>query len=130
MNTARKGLGSGLLWIIFSPLALLMALIAKGGSDTDYYMGVAVCGTWSACGVVSGIGRIAGRRWAMLVQMILCWIAFAVYSVAGVVMLFYARRGPSSIVIVGMGTLLTGTPFLFCARRRHRELQSGLEVTP
>src|SRR5262245_66132892 len=92
MNTARKGLGSGLLWIIFSPLALLMALIAKGGSDTDYYVGVAACGTWSACGVISDIGTIAGAPWANRVQTILCWIAFTICSIPAAIVLCYAFK--------------------------------------
>jgi hypothetical protein len=125
----RKRLVSGVLWIVFSPLVLLMGLIAKTHTLTDYYAGVGVCGTWAVCGVISGFGRLAGRRWATLVQMTLCWITVAVYAVVGVVILFYARKGPSSIVTVGIGTLLTAIPFLFCARRRHRELREVHDPT-
>jgi hypothetical protein len=45
MTTNLKAVRSGLLWIVFSPLALLMALISTVKSDVAYNVQVAVCGT-------------------------------------------------------------------------------------
>src|SRR5262245_13879652 len=129
-NRMRKRLVSGLLWIVFSPLVLLMAPIAKGGSETDYYVGVAVCGTWSACGVMSGVGTIAGTRWAMRVQTILCWIAFIAFClIPAALLLFYAfNTGIGYFVGVAVPMLLTGTLLLIRARRRQRELRADSKL--
>ena len=59
-------------------------------SDVTYNVQIAVCGTWSVLGVVSGVGKIARASSAARLQMILCWIAFAAFAVPGVVMLAYA----------------------------------------
>ena len=123
MSPRRQRLASGVLWIVFSPVALLMALIAKGGSETDYHAGVAVCGTWSVCGVISGVGTLVGMHWAVRLQMLLCWVAFAIFSASGIFIMFVGLRTSAAFIPVGVGTLLTGTPFLFWARRRQRELQ-------
>ena len=118
-----------LVFVVFSPLVVLMALIAKTPTLTEYYAGVGVCGTWSVCGVISGFGRIAGARWALRSQMLLCWFTVAAYSVVGAAMLFYGfTLGPISFGLMGaVGAILTATPFLFCARRRQRELRESLD---
>lgn len=116
-----------------------MALVSTVRSDVTYHVQIAVCGTWSALGVLSGIGRIAGGSWAVRLQVILCWVAFAVYAVAGIAMLVYAiglagGYRPSTAtreftladfaLVVGLaaGVFATGVPFLVYARRRQREL--------
>jgi hypothetical protein len=120
VNTTPKRLGSGLLWIIVSPFALLMALIAKGGSETEYHIVVVACGTWSACGVVSGVGTIVGSRWAIPVQTTLCWIAFALLClIPAAILLFNALKvGMGYFALVALAMLLTVTPLLVRARRR------------
>jgi len=120
-----KSARSGVLWILFSPLAVLMAMISTVKSDTVYHLQIAVCGTWSACGVISGIGRIARVSWAVRLQIILCWIAFSAYAVPGVIMFFYAIRRPSGYVFVPIAVMVfvSGIPFLIYARRRQRELR-------
>ena len=52
MGDKSKQTVSGVMWIVFGPLALLMALIAKTATLSEYYVGVGLCGTWSICGVV------------------------------------------------------------------------------
>ena len=119
MSSRRQGLVSGVLWIVFSPVALLMALIAKGGSETDYYAGVAVCGTWSACGVVSGIGTIAGARWARRVQTILCWIALATCSIPAAILLFFAyETGIGYFAVIALAMSVAVAPIVVGAWRR------------
>jgi hypothetical protein len=130
---------SGLLWIVFSPLALMMALISTVKSDVTYDVQVAACGTWSALGIVSGIGKMAGASWAVRLQMILCWVAFAAFAVPGVVMILFAVLGAvgyyplktaarftltDSAFLLGIGAVVfvTGVPFLIYARGRQREL--------
>jgi hypothetical protein len=126
-----KSLRSGLLWTVFSPLALLMALISTVKSDIDYNVQIAVCGTWSAFGVISGVGRIVGASWAMRVQIILCWIAFAAFAVPGVVMVTYVVRDPDSYFLFPIPAMVvaTGIPFLIYARRRQRELSEQRSTT-
>lgn len=129
MSKRSKELISGVLWIVFSPLALLMGLIAKTPTLTEYYVGVGLTGAWSISGVISGFGRIAGTRWALRVQMVLCWIAVALYSVSGIAMVFFIVKTRSSFgVSVAVGTLLTATPFLFCARRCQRQLRQASDI--
>ena len=121
MNTSSDQSVSGFLWIVFSPLALLMALIAKGGSQTDYYVGVAACGMWSACGVISGIGAIAGARWASRVQTILCWIAFAFCSIPVAILLFHAyKTGFGYFAAIALAMLVAVMPIVVGARRRRQ----------
>jgi hypothetical protein len=124
-----KPLRSGLLWIVFSPLALLMALISTVKSDITYNVQIALFGTWSACGVISGIGRIAGASWAVRLQIILSWIAFAAFAVPGIVMLVYTLRSPAGyfgyLFAIAVMVVLTGIPFLIYARRRQRELRES-----
>jgi hypothetical protein len=121
-----KPLRSGLLWIVFSPLALLMALLSTVKSDITYNVQIALFGTWSACGVISGFGRIAGASWAVRLQIILSWIAFAAFAVPGIVMLFYTLRSPAGYLFaIAVMVFLTGIPFLVYARRRQRELRES-----
>jgi len=129
MNTMRKRLVSGLLWIVFSPLVLLMGLIAKTHTLTEYYVGVGLCGTWSICGVISGIGAIVGARWAMRVQTILCWIACIVFClIPAAMLLFYAfKTGIGYFVGVAVPMLLT-VALLVVRGRRQRESQRELET--
>jgi len=121
VNTSSDQSVSGLLWIVFSPLALLMALIAEGGSQTDYYAGVAACGTWSACGVISGIGAIAGARWAKRVQTVLCWIAFAFCSIPAAILLFFAYKTRIGYVaVIALAMLVAAMPIVVGAWRRRQ----------
>ena len=125
-----KLLRSGVLWIVFSPLALLMALISTVRSDVVYNVQLALFGTWSACGVISGIGRIAGATWAVRLQIVLSWIAFAAFAVPGIVMLVYAFRGLAGYLFaIAVMVFLTGSPFLIYARRRRRELMEQRSTT-
>ena len=107
-----------------------MAAISTVSSDIVYNVQLIVFGAWAACGVISGIGRIVGTSWAVRLQIILCWIAFAAFAVPGVVIIFYIARGPAgnfvALFAVAAGVLLTGIPFLIYARRRQRELRDGV----
>jgi hypothetical protein len=127
-----KSLRSGLLWIVFSPLALLMAVISTAKSDTTYNIQIAVCGTWSAFGVISGIGRIAGAFWAVRIQITLSWIAFLAFAVPGIVMIVYAVRNPDSYLLsfVAVMVFSTGAPFLVYAIHRQRELREQQSTGP
>lgn len=86
MAINRKRLGSGLAWIVFSPLALLMAMMSTVRSDTTYTIQLVAFGCWTVCGIIAGIGRIVGARWAVRLQAILCWIAFAVFAGPGLIL--------------------------------------------
>ena len=131
MAIKLKCLRSGLLWTVFSPMALLLALISTVNSDITYKVQIAVCGTWSAFGVIYGIGRIAGASWAVRVQIILCWIAFAGFAVPGVVTVAYVVRDPDSYFLFPIPAMVvaTGIPFLIYARRRQRELREQRSMT-
>lgn len=131
MAIKLKSLRSGLLWTVFSPVALLMALISTVESDITYNVQIAICGTWTAFGVISGVGRIAGASWAVRVQIILCWIAFAAFAVPGVVMIAYVVRDRDSYFLFPIPAMVvsTGIPFLIYARRRQRELREQLSTT-
>jgi hypothetical protein len=119
-------LRSGVGWIVFSPVALLMALISTVESDVVYNIQLAAFGTWSACGIVSGVGRLTGARWAVRLQVGLCWVAFAAFAVPGVVMMAYVFRDPAGwLFATAAGVCLTGIPFLIYALRRQRELRTN-----
>jgi hypothetical protein len=121
----RKELISGALWIVFSPLVLLMGLIAKAPTLTEYYVGVGLCGTWSVCGVVSGFGRIASRRWAIGVQTILCWIAFIAFCLIPAVMLLFIayKTEIGYFVVITLAMLLALTLIVVGSwRRRQRQI--------
>jgi len=121
----RKELLSGVLWIVFSPLVLLMALIAKTPTLTEYYVGVGLCGAWSICGFVSGFGRIARRRWAIGVQTILCGIAFIAFClIPAAMLLFYAfKTGIGYFVVITLAMLLALTLIVVGSwRRRQRQI--------
>ena len=106
-----------------------MAAISTVRSDMGYDIQITLFGAWSALGVVSGMGNIAGALWAVRLQVILCWIAFAAFAVAGVVMIFYALQRSGSVAVallaIAAGVFLTGIPFLIYARRRQTELRDA-----
>ena len=49
-------------------------------SDLEYGIQVTLFGTWSVLGVISGIGTIAGARWAASVQRVLVWTFGALFA--------------------------------------------------
>ena len=61
-------------------------------SNLEYEIQVVVFGTWSAAGIISGIGTIAGAWWAVRVQTVLVWIVYAALAVFGVAIVFYGVR--------------------------------------
>jgi len=125
MNDRKRAIMSGVFWIVFSPIALLMAMISTVESLTVYYIQVVLMGGWTACGVVAGIGRITGVSWARRLQMVLSLIAFAYFSVCGILMLGYLfvaifnqKIGEwSTFLVVSVGVIITGVPFFYLARR-------------
>jgi hypothetical protein len=125
MRINWRSLRSGLAWIVFSPLAFLMAAMADATSDIAYDIQLVICGTWSVCGIVSGIGRIAGASWAVRLQSILCWVAFAAFAVPGVALLGYSIKNSAGLdgLALAVGVFSTGMPFLIYARRLQRELR-------
>ena len=117
-----KRLGSGLAWIVLSPLALLMAMISTVRSDTTYKVQLVAFGCWTVCGIVAGMGRIVGARWAVRLQAILCWIAFVVFAGPGLILTAYSLVSAveSFVLVISVLTFLTGIPFLLYARRLQR----------
>jgi hypothetical protein len=125
-----KAFRSGVGWIVFSPVALLMALISTVESDVVYNIQLAAFGTWSACGIVSGVGRLLGASWAVRLQIVLCWLVFAAFALPGVVLIAYAFRDPADwLFAMAAGVCLTGVPFLIYAVRRQRELRTSGRVS-
>jgi hypothetical protein len=143
MSRQTSGWMSGLAWVLLSPLALLMALIATPSpaveSLTGYYVDVAVFGAWAACGVVAGIARMASVPWAGRLQAILLWIAGAYYCASAVLIAILLLFKPETeawgfLLSIAVGVFLTGVPFLYFARRRKmckdRELPRQDEKPP
>lgn len=89
MNSRWTAVAAGLAWIALSPLLLLMALISKHGSLTEYYVMLIAFGGWSVAGVIAGIGTIASARWAPRLIAILSWLAAVFFGGAGLLMLGY-----------------------------------------
>ena len=89
MSNRTQTVLRGLAWIILSPLAVLMALIAKTESLPWYYAHVVLFGAWSALGVVLGLATIASAPWASPLQRVLRWIAFGYFTVAFALMVLY-----------------------------------------
>ena len=118
-----KRLGSGIAWVVFSPLALLMAMMSTVRSETTYRVQLVAFGCWTVCGIIAGMGRIVGARWAVRLQAILCWVAFAVFAGPGLILMAYSLVSAveSFVLVISVLTFLTGIPFLFYARRLQRE---------
>jgi hypothetical protein len=89
MNSRWTAVAAGLAWIALSPLLLLMALISKHGSLTEYYVMLIAFGGWSVAGVIAGIGTIVSARWAARLIAILSWLAAVFFGGAGLLMLGY-----------------------------------------
>ena len=88
-----KSLRSGLTWIVFSPFMFFFGAMAdRTSSDLAYEIQVLLSGAWSAFGVISGIGTIAGAAWAQHVQSVLQWIFIAVCSVLLMAVVFHSIR--------------------------------------
>jgi len=70
------------------------------------------------------MGRIVGARWAVRLQAILCWVAFAVFAGPGLTLMAYSLVSAveSFVLVISVLTFLTGIPFLFYARRLQREV--------
>lgn len=117
-----KPLRSDLLWVVFNPLMFLMGAMADStSSNIEYDIQLVICGTWSAFGVISGIGTIAGAFWAMRLQVILRWIVFAAFAVFGVALVFSTVRIAAGFLFaIAAVALLTGMPLLFYVIRRQR----------
>jgi hypothetical protein len=72
-----------------SPLALLMALIAKPRSLTEYFVYLIAFGGWSVAGVIAGVGTLASAGWASRLKVILSWLAAVYFAGAGLLLLGY-----------------------------------------
>jgi hypothetical protein len=133
MNNRAISIKSGLAWIVFSPIALLMALISSVESLNVYYVQIVCFGVWSALGVVSGIARIAGAPWTSRLQAILSWIGFIFFSGAGLVMMLYSivalfERGIEAgalALLISIMVVLIGLPFFLMARKHSSNAQGS-----
>ena len=88
-----KSLQSGLTWVVFSPFMFFFGVMAdRTSSDLEYEIQVLLSGAWSALGVISGIGTIAGAAWAQVRPERPSWIFIAVCSVLLMAVVFYSIR--------------------------------------
>lgn len=125
MSDRKRAIMSGVFWIVFSPIALLMALISTVESPTVYYIQIVLMGGWTACGFIAGIGRITGASWARRLQMLLSLVGFAYFLVSGVMLMGYLLMAIfnhkigkwSTYLMISVGIIFTGVPFYYLARR-------------
>lgn len=89
VNARTSAILTGLGWMLFSPITLLMALISSVESQTIYFVQVAAFGLWAVFGVVSGIGTVTGAPWAGRIQKVLKWAAFAYFTGCGLLLAGY-----------------------------------------
>jgi hypothetical protein len=129
MNFRARSITQGLIWVVFSPIAVLMALISTVESITTYYIQVAAFGLWSCLGVLSGFATMGSAAWARRIQTILLWIAVAYFGLCGILMFGYllsallnqGAAAPAQAWAIALGVLLTGAPFLYFAKKRSVE---------
>jgi len=113
----------GALWIILGPIGVLQALISTVKSDTNYHIQLWVFVLTGILSVISGVGMIFLKRWALQTLRALSWLTFAYYGGAGALItglsltkLPELSLGMIAILLfVGLGVIATGIPFLLMA---------------
>ena len=133
MTTRASSIVSGLAWIVFSPIVLLMAPISTVDSDITYYVQVALFGVWSTCGVATGIGRLTNATWANRLQIVLAWIGLTYFAVCLVLIGLYLiadmfeaknERDWNWAFFVAVGVCMIAVPFYFLARKGMQSISS------
>jgi hypothetical protein len=126
MTTRLRTIAAGVAWIMLSPFAVLMVLMANEKSLPVFYAHLLGWGIWSAGGVVAGVGTLASARWAGRFKAILSWAAFGYFATGAVLLIGYvvvfARQKPGLLIglPVAAMVLATSLPFLMLAKRQSR----------
>ena len=123
MDQKSKQKKYGWIWIIISPILLLMAAISTVESITTYYIQFVIISIIAIIGFVSGIATLFKYNWAYVALRYLSWISFVYYSGSGLVMFAYSvpllikgNFGAAAMVFsISFGVLLTGLPFYYMA---------------
>jgi hypothetical protein len=119
-----KVAASALAWILLSPFAVLFVLMANEQSPVVFYTHLIGFGAWTIAGVIAGIGTIASWRWTRTLKALLAWIAFAYFSIAAILMLWFVRARMAGMLVAVM-VFGTGLPFLVIALRQRIEPATG-----
>ena len=113
----------GALWIILGPIGVLQALISTVKSDAAYHVQLGVFVLTGMGSVISGIGLIILKQWALQTLRALSWLTFAYYAGSGILisglsltkLTEFSLDNIAVLLFVGLGTLAAGIPFLLLA---------------
>ena len=113
----------GALWIILGPIEVLQALISTVKSDTDYYIQLGVFVLTGVLSVISGVGLLFLKQWALQTLRALSWLTFAYYAgsgalITGISLIKLPELSLSKtavLLFVGLMVIATGIPFLLMA---------------
>jgi hypothetical protein len=127
-STSIPGRRIGGIWILLSPILLVMAGISTLESETAYYVQLGCFGAVSAVGLISGVALVANRPWPRPILEALSWLGFTYFAGSGLMVLAVALRSAfeteprtlAALVAVSFGICATGTPFFLMARGLNR----------
>lgn len=73
-NPNQPNYKKGALWIILSPILVLMSLISTVKSQNSYYIQIMVFSVLTVAGITTGVGYILAKPWAGIIAKFLTWI--------------------------------------------------------
>jgi len=125
MENSNNAKWLGWVWVILSPLLLLMALISTVDSLTTYYVQVVCFSLVAISGFIFGIAHIFNKPIARKVLGILSWLGFIYFAGsatfgAAIALLSPVKHDANSyalLLIFFIGVFIPSIPFLLMAKK-------------
>ncbi|RYG24588.1 MAG: hypothetical protein EON93_22930 [Burkholderiales bacterium] len=123
-------------WVLFSPLAALMALISTVEPSSFYYVQLTVLCTWSVLGVTAGLASLMGVLWAIRLRLALalvaaCYWGFAVVTMVGFAVAYLIdRRAANALVGWTLTALILLVAVFAIVRLRSRKVAMIVPTQP
>jgi hypothetical protein len=115
----------GWIWILLSPILMLMGLLSTVESERTYTILLVGFGLATSVGLIGGVGFLLEAPWSRLVLRAVSWIGCAYFGGSGLTMLAYTAGGVLRgeiedlvlVVLVSVSVVAMGLPFLLMALR-------------
>jgi hypothetical protein len=124
VNTGTNYKKFGWIWILISPVLLIMALISTVESLTTYYIQLTCIVIIAILGFVSGIFSLFNFNWAFSILRFNSWLGFIYFSGTGAVLTVYSIKpllngnlnATLFMTLISFAIIATGLPFYFMAK--------------
>lgn len=132
MNQQENFKKYGWIWIVLSPILMLMASISTVESLTTYYIQLICFSVIAVIGFVAGVAALLKAGWAPYVLKYLSWLGFVYFSGSGVMILLLSmpkmmENNLESIALllsISLAVIATGLPFYFMAKNVGKKINA------